>query len=60
MNTTPTFDQDAADDLLNQYLVNVSRVRDKTLRVAAGQRAVVDTLQRTAQALRRLAEASRR
>lgn len=60
MNTTETLALDCADDLLNQYLANVRNVRDKTLRVAAGQRAVVDTLQRTAQALRRLAEASRR
>lgn len=60
MDTTRTFALDSADNLLNQYLDNVSSVRDKTLRIAAGQRAVVDTLRRTAEALRRLAEATRR
>lgn len=60
MNTNETLALDSADDLLNQYLVNVSTVHEKTLRVAAGQRAVVDTLRRTAEALRRLAEATRR
>ena len=60
MNTTETFALDSADDLLNQYLDNVRNVRDKTQRIAANQRAVIDTLQRTAQALRRLAEANRR
>ena len=60
MDTTQTFSEDAADDLLNGYLVSVSRVRDKTSRLAADQRAICDTLRRTAEALRRLAEATRR
>lgn len=60
MDTNQMLALDTADDLLTQYLDNVSSVHAKTLRVAAGQRAFVDTLRRTAAALRRLAEATRR
>lgn len=60
MDTTETLALDAADDLLQQYLDNVSSVHAKTLRIAAAQRAAADNLRRTAEALRRLAEATRR
>jgi len=60
MDNSRTFGTDTADDLLNGYVTTVNTVRDKVLRIASNQRAVVDALQRTAQALRRLAEANRR
>jgi hypothetical protein len=47
-------------DALDDYLVRVAGVHDRTMQLASQHRAVCDTLRRTAEALRRLAEASRR
>lgn len=60
MDHARNYDLDSADDLLNGYLTTVNSVRDKALRIASNQRAVVDALQRTAEALRRLAKATGR
>lgn len=47
-------------DALDDYVSRVDGLHEKTMRLALQQRAVCDTLRRTAEALRRLADATRR
>lgn len=56
----PDLNENCDTDPLDDYVVRVACLHDKTTRVVANQRAVCDSLQRTAQALRRLAEVSKR
>jgi hypothetical protein len=61
----PTMDLNSTEDsgnfdVLDDYLARVDGLHEKTTRLALQQRAVCDTLRRTAEALRRLADASRR
>lgn len=56
-NSTPgSDDYDALDD----YVARVDGLHEKTMRLALQQRAVCETLRRTADALRRMAAAARR
>lgn len=59
MDTTNSSRNDTID-ALDDYASRVAGMHDKTMRVANSQLAVCDTLRRTAEALRRLAMASRR
>lgn len=59
MNTI-SYDDETRADALDEFVAKVSDLHARLAQIASNQRAICPTLQRTAAALRDLAESSRR